>query len=115
VDDLQALGHSGKHAWAIARNVSSQMQYLGIQDAPLKRRPPVTHPGPWAGAKLAAQPNKVTKLVSQAKWDKAKKHVLDLIKEANGDHNYKFHNFRNDGSFLERIPPHAGQALQGWR
>jgi hypothetical protein len=66
------------------------MQYLGIQDAPWKRRPPDNHPGAWAGAILAAKPDSVIKPVAQAKWDKAKKQVLDLIEEANGDPNYKY-------------------------
>jgi hypothetical protein len=90
VDNLRASGYSREHSWAITRQVSSRMQYLGIQDAPRKQRPHNTHPGAWAGAILAAKPDSVTKSVSQAKWDKAKTQVSDFIEEANGDPNYEY-------------------------
>jgi hypothetical protein len=50
VDDLRASGHSVEQAWAIARQVGARLQYLGIQDAPQKRRPPTQLPGAWAGS-----------------------------------------------------------------
>lgn len=33
VDDLRISGYSEEHAWAIARQVASRLDYLGIQDA----------------------------------------------------------------------------------
>jgi hypothetical protein len=39
---------------------------------------------------LVAKPGSVTKPVSQAKWDKAKKQVSDLVKEANRNPNYEY-------------------------
>ena len=38
VDDLRAIGHNMEHAWSIARLIATRLQYLGIQDAPRKRR-----------------------------------------------------------------------------
>jgi hypothetical protein len=38
VDDLQASGQPTEEGWSIARKVGSKLQYLGIQDAPRKRR-----------------------------------------------------------------------------
>jgi hypothetical protein len=38
VDNLRVSGFSDEHAWSIARQVSSRLQYLGVQDAPRKRR-----------------------------------------------------------------------------
>jgi hypothetical protein len=40
VDDLRASGYSIECTWRVARQVVSHLQYLGIQDAPRKRRPP---------------------------------------------------------------------------
>jgi hypothetical protein len=45
VDDLRASGYSMEYAWGVARQVASRLQYLGIQDAPRKRRPPSQFPG----------------------------------------------------------------------
>ena len=50
VDDLRASGHSIERTWAISRQIVSRLQYLGIQDAPRKRRPPVCTPGACAGS-----------------------------------------------------------------
>jgi hypothetical protein len=59
------LGYSREHDWAIARQVSSRMQYLGIQDAPRKRRPPDTHPGlglePYWSPNPAVSPSRYLK------------------------------------------------------
>jgi hypothetical protein len=41
VDDLRASGHLVEQTWAIGRQMVSQLQYLGLQDAPRKRKPPV--------------------------------------------------------------------------
>ncbi|KAL7571611.1 hypothetical protein ACA910_011152 [Epithemia clementina (nom. ined.)] len=50
VDDLRASGHSVENVWRVARRFASRLQYLGIQDAPRKRRPPSRSPGAWAGS-----------------------------------------------------------------
>jgi hypothetical protein len=85
VDDLRASGYSVEAAWAVARQVASRLQYLGIQDAPRKRRPPSQTPGAWAGAVFSTQELRVEKSVSQAKWDKAKGLVSELLIQAVGN------------------------------
>ena len=75
VDDLRAIGWSLEHAWAIAHRVASRLQFLGIQDAPRKRR---IDNGPWAGAIYQTTKNLIQKTVSQEKWDKAKGYIDNL-------------------------------------
>jgi hypothetical protein len=70
VDDLRSSGRAKAESWQISRQVASRLQYLGIQDAPMKRRPPVRNPGAWAGATFSTSEGKITQTVSQAKWDK---------------------------------------------
>jgi hypothetical protein len=41
VNELRVLGHSVEQTWSIAMQAVSRLQYLGLQDAPRKRRPPV--------------------------------------------------------------------------
>jgi hypothetical protein len=77
VDDLRFTGFSIENAWAVARHVLSRLQYLGIQDAPRKRRPPSQSPGAWAGAIFKITPEKISISVSQSKWDRGRKMVLD--------------------------------------
>jgi hypothetical protein len=91
VDDLRISGYSEEHAWAIARLVASRLQYLGIQDAPRKRR---VDGGAWAGAIMNTAGGRITKTVSQEKWDKAKGYINTILEAYSGSEeptlNYKF-------------------------
>jgi hypothetical protein len=63
VDDLRSSGRAEEESWQISRQVASRLQYLGIQDAPRKRRPPVQNPGAWAGAFFSTSKGKITQIV----------------------------------------------------
>jgi hypothetical protein len=52
---------------------------MGIQDAPRKRRPPVCNPGAWAGSFFITTNSEMRQTVSQAKWDKARSHISELL------------------------------------
>jgi hypothetical protein len=78
VNDLRASGYSVEQAWAISQQVVSRLQYLGLQDAPQKQRPPVWTPGAWAGAMFMITDTEVLQSVVQAKWDKAKAQIEEL-------------------------------------
>ena len=79
VDDLQAIGYSLEHAWSISRRVTSRLQYLGVKDTPSKRR--VQQDGPWAGGIFSTSDKKITKMVTQQKWDKGRNIILSLRQE----------------------------------
>jgi hypothetical protein len=79
VDDLRASGHSIEKAWAVGTQMASRLQYLGLQDAPRKRKPPVRASGPWAGAVFTTTDTEVRQSVSQSKWDKAKSLIQELV------------------------------------
>jgi hypothetical protein len=78
VDDLLASGHSIERTWAIFRQVVSQLQYLGLQDVPHKRKPLVSTPGVWAGLVFTTKDTEVRKSASQAKWDRTKSQLDKL-------------------------------------
>jgi hypothetical protein len=48
IDNMRAFGFSKENAWQIMRKITSILQYLGIQDAPRKRRGLSQSPGAWA-------------------------------------------------------------------
>jgi hypothetical protein len=79
VDNLRASGHSVEQTWAIGRQMTSRLQYLGFQDAPRKRKPPVRASGPWAGSIFTTTDTKVLQLASQNKWDRTKALLLELV------------------------------------
>jgi hypothetical protein len=79
VDDLQASGQPTEEAWSIARQVGSRLQYLGIQDAPCKRRPPTQLPGAWAGSVFDTTQDRVIQTVTQKKWDRAKAQIQEIL------------------------------------
>lgn len=78
VDDCQSTARTIELAWAIARQVCSRFQYLGIQDATRKRKPPTQTPGAWAGAVFATTDDTVTKTVTHDKWEKARTIIASL-------------------------------------
>jgi hypothetical protein len=45
VDDLRGSGPTVELTWALTHVVASRIQYLGIQEASRKRRPPTRSPG----------------------------------------------------------------------
>jgi hypothetical protein len=79
VDNLRASGCSVEHTWAIARQVVSRLQYLGLQDAPRKRRPPIRTPGAWAGSIFTTTDTEVRQSVSQGKWDRTKALIAEVL------------------------------------
>ena len=85
VDDLRMSGMDEEQAWQVARQIVSRLQYLGIQDAPRKRRPSVRDPGAWAGGIFSTTKGKVTKKVSQEKWDKARRLISELATQLGED------------------------------
>jgi len=91
VDDLRALGWDLNHAWLIAHMIASRLQYLGIQDAPRKRR---LDNGPWAGTIYQTSASKIAKTVTPEKWQKAKDLIsqvkLELSKSSDDGVDYKF-------------------------
>jgi hypothetical protein len=73
MDDERGSGHSLENAWQVHRQYISKQQYLGIQDAPRKTRPPSqTKCGAWAGTIMRIERDRMTRSVTQAKWDKGK-------------------------------------------
>ena len=79
VDDVRIVGSSKEHCHLVHRQFTSRMQYLGIQDAPRKFRPPSQDlAGAWTGTIFRVLKNEITKSVSQEKWDKGKVIVSDL-------------------------------------
>ena len=76
VDDLRSVGWSLEHAWQFARVTASPLQYLGIQDAPRKRR---IDAGPWAGTVYSVTKEDVGVTVTQQKWAKGRDYIQRLI------------------------------------
>jgi hypothetical protein len=65
VDDLRGTGPTVELTWALSRTVASRIQYLGIQEASQKRRPPTRTPGAWAGGVFRTSSTNVHVSVSQ--------------------------------------------------
>lgn len=82
VDDIRAAGYSLEAAWKAMRRVASMLNYLGIQDAPRKRRSPLkTEAGAWIGALQRVYDQAIVVLTSQQKWDKAKRIIKELLEQ----------------------------------
>lgn len=81
VDDFRPYGSSELKCRAAAKRVAKIIQYLGLQDAPRKYRPPNQKPGPWCGSFVAVKGDCVWAYVSQKKWDKGKQYVTTWLKQ----------------------------------
>lgn len=73
VDDVRITGYSKSNCWKVYHQFASRMQYLGMQNAPRKFRPPSqTNAGAWTGTIFRIGSSHITKSVSQEKWDKGR-------------------------------------------
>ena len=79
VDDLRASGVDEEHAWQVARWVCARFQYLGLQHAARKRRPPARVTGAWAGSIFSTVNGEISVFVSEEKWMKAKGMLDELL------------------------------------
>ena len=79
IDDLRGAGMCRDHAWQTGHRAASRLQYLGMQDAPRKRRPPTKSPGAWAGGVHRISKTSITKTVTQDKWDKGRGYAKELV------------------------------------
>ena len=95
VDDLRASAFDEEAVWNIARQYLSKLQYLGLQDAARKTRPPTRdEPSAWAGSVFKTTSDEVKVMTTQEKWEKARRLVQELFDQLNGNHptppiNYK--------------------------
>jgi hypothetical protein len=73
VDDVRVTGYSKANCWQVYHQFASRVQYLGMQNAPRKFRPPSQHnAGAWTGTIFKIGSSHITKSVSQEKWDKGR-------------------------------------------
>ena len=70
VDDLRPTGPGKKDAWDAARRTASILNWLGLQDAPRKRRGSSQTPGAWAGGLIKIIEKREAVHVSEDKWKK---------------------------------------------
>jgi hypothetical protein len=62
----------------VVQRAASTLSYLGIQDAPRKRRDSSQSPGAWADSVIKTGPGDTFVLISQEKWDKARTLVKEM-------------------------------------
>eukprot|EP00978_Attheya_sp_CCMP212_P006419 scaffold14650_cov34-Attheya_sp.AAC.1 len=85
VDDLRASGVDEERAWTIGRRMAATFQYLGVQDAPRKRRPPMRITGAWAGTLFAATAENIEKFLSQSKWNRGRDDMTVCLDKLESD------------------------------
>ena len=76
VDDVRMTGSSKENCHGIHRQFSSQMQWMGIQDAPRKFGPPSQlKAGAWTRTTFKVSEDVISISGLQEKWEKGKKMV----------------------------------------
>jgi len=104
VDDLRAAGYSLEAVWRVLRRIASVLNYLGIQDAPRKRRSPLkTEAGAWTGALQKIYDDVIVVLTSQQKWDKARKIVARLREKVESGLRLHHHTLLKERGFLVHL------------
>ena len=128
MDDFRSTGYSVESCWQAGRQVASRLQFLGMQDAARKKKPPSLDAQAWAGCIIKTDGEDVEKTVSQEKWDKAKSYLKELKRQAGTEEqpgmvNHKFLQrargfFNHLGITIEFLPPALKgfhNAIDGWR
>jgi hypothetical protein len=82
MDDFRPTGPDDDECWRASREAARICNYLGIQDAPRKRREVSRATGPWAGSMVYTDDSaaSVWILVSRKKWVKSKR-LLTMLHE----------------------------------
>mmetsp|Transcript_15422 Transcript_15422/g.21970 ORF Transcript_15422/g.21970 Transcript_15422/m.21970 type:complete len:634 (+) Transcript_15422:1647-3548(+) len=86
VDDVRTVGPTEPECWQVSRTVASKLNWLGLQDAAWKRRPPSQEPGAWAGSIVHSSNGRVEVMVLQERWVKTKKiirWIQDQVRDSN--------------------------------
>ena len=82
VDDGRLTGFSKENCHAVHRRFASRVQYLGMQDAPRKFRPPSQDKaGAWTGTIFKVTKDQITKTVAQEKWGRGRAMIKDLLSQ----------------------------------
>ena len=75
VDDVRSSASTRELAWHASTKTGKMLSWLGLQDAPRKRREASQEPGAWAGAMVATVDGMVSKFVSPDRWKKTKDRI----------------------------------------
>ena len=78
VDDQRACAANELDCISACRRCGSMNNFLGVQDAPRKRRDPNMEPGPWSGSVITTDGGLVCVLITNDKWLKAQGYVEEL-------------------------------------
>jgi hypothetical protein len=116
VDDVRTIGCSYNDCHQASRTVASIASFLGLQDAPRKRRDPSMTPGPWAGSIVHTTADSVMLSISQERWTKVKA-MISWIKDCcnNGaeiDHK-TLESYRGFLIYISRTYPSINPYLKG--
>lgn len=102
VDDLRVTGCTKSEAWSACCRATSIVGYLGVQDAPRKRRKSSNVAGAWAGSVVYTTKERVLVLVTEEKWIKAKSQI-DELKEMIEDPTVKRKRLQEIRGFLNYL------------
>jgi hypothetical protein len=78
VDDVRATGATRAETWRAVGQVARTLSFLGLQDAPRKRRDSALAPGAWTGSVLRTDLDGVHALTSDEKWNKTKDQLAEV-------------------------------------
>ena len=67
--------------WKASSRMAKVLCWLGLQDATRKRRRSTQRPGAWSGAVVSLDNGKVTKAVTQERWEKVQSKIRWIAKE----------------------------------
>ena len=80
-DDLRVIGATLELVWKASSRMAKGLCWLGLQDAARKRRQSTQRPGAWSGAVVSSDNGKVTKAVTQERWEKVQSKIRWIAKE----------------------------------
>jgi hypothetical protein len=104
MDDERGSGHCLENAWQVHRQYVSKQQYLGIQDAPRKTRPPSQEKcGAWAGTVIRISKERITRSVTQAKWEKGQKIIQWFRAQCDSGKGYAYKQVLSKKGFLVHL------------
>ncbi len=94
IDDVRTTGSLATHCWKVSHRVSTQLCYLGIQDAFRKRTAPIQRAGAWTGSLTQTPPEAIIVSCMQEKWSWASWYVEQMQDQLNKGLLFKHKNLK---------------------
>jgi hypothetical protein len=92
-----------EETYRVTQCVALVINYLGMQDVPLKQQPPLQKSGAWNGCLVETNENGVFQKLSQERWEKPHSLIREILENVEKSKFVNFKKLRSYQGFLDYV------------